>query len=251
MSKGIKIFIAAVTGVIVLVVGGAFIYTRVDKAPPKLALTEETTTTADDTTTSLGDTATTTATGATAATTTAAAAASSNISGTWNATSKSVVGYRVGETLAGSRNEAYGRTSGVTGTMTIAGTNISAAQITADMTSVSSDRSQRDGQFRGRIMETSRYPTATFKLTSPIALGSIPATGTPITKKATGALTLHGVTKTVTFDIKAQRTSSGTIEANGQIPVVFADYNISDPSGGPAQTDDHGILEFLVVFTKA
>jgi polyisoprenoid-binding protein YceI len=240
MSRGIKIFIAIAAGLVVLVVGGAFIYSAIDEAPPKLALTNETTTTGD--TVSPVDTATTVA---------SPMSASGDISGAWTATSKSIVGYRVNETLAGSHNEAYGRTSKVTGTMTIAGTNISAAEITADMTTVASDRTQRDGQFRGRIMETSRYPTATFKLTSPIALGSIPATGSPVTKRATGALTLHGVSKTVTFDIKAQRTSSGTIEANGQIPIVFADYNVSDPSGGPAQTEDHGILEFLVVFTKA
>ena len=233
MSKGIKIIIGVVVGLAVLVVGGAFIYSAIDEAPPKLALTEETTTTA-------GDTATTTG-----------SATSGDISGSWKATERSLVGYRVEETLAGAHNEAYGRTNSVSGTMTIAGTNITAAQIVVDMTTVASDRSQRDGQFRGRIMETSTYPNATFKLTTPIALDSVPAPGTPITKKATGQLTLHGVTKTVTFDIKAQRTSSGTIEANGQIPIVFADYNINDPSGGPARTEDHGILEFLVVFSKA
>jgi hypothetical protein len=36
---------------------------------------------------------------------------------------------------------------------------------------------------------------------------------------------------------------------NGSIPVVFADYGISNPSGGPATTEDHGILEFLVKLT--
>ncbi|HZN15397.1 MAG TPA: YceI family protein [Acidimicrobiales bacterium] len=235
MGTRLKWIIAAIVGLAVIVVGGFWVYAAVDKAPAKLSLTDETgTTTTLDT---LND-ATTVAT-------------SAGIAGTWKPTSKSVVGYRVKETLFGASNEAYGRTSSIAGSMTIAGTDISAVDLTVDMGSISSDRAQRDGQFRGRIMQTSTFPTATFKLTSPIALGSEPAAGTPITKKATGQLTLHGVTKTVTFDVKAQHKSDGTVEVNGQIPITFADYNISDPSGGPAQTEDHGILEFLVVFSKA
>ena len=229
MGRTLKWIIAAVIGVVVLGVGGALIYAAVDEAPPELSLSTTSTTpgSSDGTT----------------------AVAVGDISGEWSATSKSVVGYRVQEMLAGVNNEAYGRTSDVTGSMTVDGTKISAVDLSVDMTTVSSDRTQRDGQFRGRVMETSRYPTATFKLTQPIDFGSVPTTGTQVTRKATGALTLHGVTKTVTFDVQAQRTGTN-IEVNGQIPIVFADYNINDPSGGPARTEDHGILEFLVVFAK-
>ena len=56
--------------------------------------------------------------------------------------------------------------------MTVSGTTISAVDLTVDMASISSDRTQRDGQFRSRIMETSQFPTATFKLTAPIDLDS-------------------------------------------------------------------------------
>ncbi len=42
------------------------------------------------------------------------------------------------------------------------------------------------------------------------------------------------------------------IEVLGQIPVLFSDYNIQNPSlGGFVTTQDHGLLEFLLVFTKA
>ncbi len=227
MSRGIKIVIASVIGLIVLGVGGAFIYAAIDEAPDKLTLS--TTTTAVGGGSDTGD--------------------SGDISGSWKATSKSVVGYRVQETLAGAKNEAYGRTSEVTGTMAISGTKISAVDISVDMASISSDRSQRDGQFRGRIMETSRFPTATFKLTQPVELPAVPDAGAQVTEKATGELTLHGVTKTVSFDVKSQRVG-GTIEVNGSTPIKFSDYNISDPSGGPAQTEDNGLLEFLIVFEK-
>jgi polyisoprenoid-binding protein YceI len=134
--------------------------------------------------------------------------------------------------------------------MVIDGTAVSAVDLTVDLKTVKSDSGQRDGQFQGRIMNTARFPTATFKLTRPVELSSIPTDNSVVDAKATGDLTLHGTTKSVTFDLKAQRDGD-KIKANGSIPIVFADYGIDNPSGGPASVGDDGTLEFLVVFAKA
>jgi polyisoprenoid-binding protein YceI len=99
-------------------------------------------------------------------------------------------------------------------------------------------------------MDVSQYPTAAFKLTKPIDLGTLPADGVAVTVPATGDLTVHGTTKSVTTTVTAERTG-GTIQVNGTIPVVFADYGIPNPSFGPASTEDHGVIEFLVAFTKS
>ena len=189
---------------------------------------------------------------ATTATTAAAgtSAAPASFDGTWTATSGSQAGYRVKEILFGQSTEAVGRTGNVDGALTISGAKVTTADISVDLASVTSDRSQRDNQFRGRIMNVTRYPTATFKLTRPIDLGTLPADGVAVTAPATGELTLHGTTKTVTTTVTAKRTG-GTIEVNGTIPVAFADYGIPNPSFGPASTDDHGEIEFLVAFTKS
>ncbi|MCA1846290.1 MAG: YceI family protein, partial [Actinobacteria bacterium] len=170
--------------------------------------------------------------------------------GTWIATSGSQAGYRVNEVLFGQNAEAVGRTSNVDGALTIAGTKIETAAVSIDLASVTSDKSQRDNQFRGRIMNVTRYPTATFTLTSPIDLGTLPADGGTVTIPATGDVTLHGTKKTVTTDVTAKRTG-GLIQVNGTIPVVFADYKIPEPSFGPASVEDHGEIEFLVSFTKS
>jgi polyisoprenoid-binding protein YceI len=77
----------------------------------------------------------------------------------------------------------------------------------------------------------------------------VPPEGQAVTASATGDLTLHGTTKSVTFDVQAQ-LKDGTIQVNGTIPIVFADYGIPNPTFGPASTEDHGVLEFLLVFTK-
>ena len=172
------------------------------------------------------------------------------IDGTWAVADGSKVQYRVQETLNGQDNEATGATTAVTGELTIASTTVSSASFTVDMTQVTSDEGRRDNQFRNRIMETSRFPTATFALTEPIELTSIPDNGVEVTVKATGELTLHGTTNTVTFDLLARRNSA-QIEVNGTIPITFSDYEIDNPSGGPASVGDNGDLEFLLVLTKS
>ena len=169
---------------------------------------------------------------------------------TWTVADDSVVGYRVKEILFGQNADAVGRTSAITGSMSLDAATVTAASFTVDMTTVTSDESRRDEQFNGRIMETSLYPTATFMLTEPIDLATLPDANTEITATTTGDLTLHGVTKAVTFDIQGRSTGS-KVEIAGSIPITFADWGISNPSFGPVTTEDHGILEFSIVFVPA
>ncbi|MDQ3469796.1 MAG: YceI family protein [Actinomycetota bacterium] len=48
-------------------------------------------------------------------------------------------------------------------------------------------------------MDVEQFPGATFTLTAPIKFGAVPATAQPVTASATGDLTLHGVTRSVTI----------------------------------------------------
>ena len=133
------------------------------------------------------------------------------------------------EILFGQSTEAVGRTDDVTGSVTFEGSEVAEGSFEVDMTTVASDESRRDGQFNGRIMETDTFPTATFVLTEPIALDEVPAAGERVTAEATGDLTLHGVTRSVTFEVEAQLTGS-TFAVDGTIPITFADYEIDNPS---------------------
>ncbi len=42
--------------------------------------------------------------------------------------------------------------------------------------------------------------------------------------------------------------ANGKIGVLGNIPVVFADYSIANPSFGGVTTEDNGLLEFVLVF---
>jgi polyisoprenoid-binding protein YceI len=169
------------------------------------------------------------------------------LAGTWTVATGSTAGYRIQETLFGQSHTAVGRTTAVTGQMTANAGQVTETTVTVDLTKVSSDSGQRDSQFQDRIMNTSQFPTATFTLTSPIDLGTVPAAGSTVTQKATGTLAMHGTTRPIQVDLSSVQTGN-LIKVNGSIPVTFADYNISNPSGGPATTGDSGILEFLVTF---
>jgi polyisoprenoid-binding protein YceI len=222
--------------VAVLAVGGPFLYIQLVEGdtPKPLAVTSS-----SPAAQASGSTGSTGPTGSAA-----------GIDGAWKAASGSQAGYRVDEVLFGQNSVAVGRTSQVSGQLTIQGTTVSAAGLTVDLSSVQSDRAQRDNQFRGRIMDTATYPTASFKLASPIQLGSVPAEGATVSAKATGQLTLHGTTRTVTTDLTARR-SGGSIQVSGQIPITFSDWGIPNPSFGPVTTEDHGTIEYLVVFDHA
>ena len=179
------------------------------------------------------------------------AAAATPLTGTWRVASGSVVGYRVKEVLFGQDNIAVGRTSTITGQLKIIGTTVMAGGFTVQMATIKSDQSQRDAQFRSRIMNTSAYPTGTLTLTRPITLTPLPGAGVIKTYTAAGRLTLHGHTRQVTFTLSAERTSAG-IEVSGSIPVLFADWSIPNPSfGNVITTQNHGVLEFLIKFSRA
>ena len=63
----------------------------------------------------------------------------------------SAVGYRVVEVLFGQDTEGVGRTSAITGGLTLDGAQVTAADFEVDMTTVTSDEDRRDNQFRGRL----------------------------------------------------------------------------------------------------
>jgi polyisoprenoid-binding protein YceI len=231
--RGLVIGIVVVAVIAVVAVGVWYVFFRSDP-PPKLSLSDVTTTTGADGETGAGSRV--------------------ELAGTWVVAPDSTAGYRVEEQLFGvNANTAAARTKEVSGSVTIEGTTVTAAEMTVDMASMESVGTEldaaiadrRDDQFRGRIMETDQFPTATFELTEPIDLAPVPNDGEEAEYSATGELTMHGTTNTVTIPIKAKRLGN-VIAIQGITEITFADYGIDDPSGGPASVGSTGELEFLV-----
>ncbi|MEY2443461.1 MAG: hypothetical protein QOE00_41 [Ilumatobacteraceae bacterium] len=238
-----KKIVGAVLVLIALVVGGSWFYTKViNKAPAKLAPTDLIA--ALEATPSISSTDSSTAP---ASTPTTPGQPPRGINGVWHPLSTSLIRYRVSESINGFDTTAVGETNHISGSLTIDANNVRGAGLTVDMTTFHSPESRRDSQFNGRVMDVKTFPTATFNITQPIQLPSVPADGTTVTATATGDLTMHGTTKSTTFDLQAT-TENGKIGIIGTIPIVFADYGIPNPSIATVTTADHGELEFIVVF---
>ena len=233
MTRHWKKIVVAVLALVFLVFAASFIYAKVinkaddefDSGDVKDRLTTTTGATVDNVTTE-------------------------GIDGDWVIADGSEVGYRVDESINGFDTTANGRTKEITGQFTIEGAQVTAGEFAVDMTTLKSDEGRRDSAFNGRIMKVSTFPTATLVLTEPIDFGEVPTDGTTIPATATGDLTLHGVTLSVTFDVEAT-FESGRVGVLGQIPIVFADYDIPNPSNGTIRADDHGLLEFVLIFDRA
>lgn len=223
LRKPVRWLIGSVVAVLVLVVGGPFVYIHFieGKAPAKLSLSNA-----------------------------PAGSANGPLAGDYKVAAGSQAGYRVKEVLFGQNTTAVGRTTAVTGKLTISGSTLTGTSIVVDMTKVTSDKPMRDTQFRGRIMDTAAYPTATFTLAKPVALDPVPTPGAARSYQVQGTLTLRGQTRPVTLTLTARRAGAG-IQISGDIPVLFSTWGIANPSFGPVTTQDNGLVEFLLTFTHA
>jgi len=192
---------------------------------------------------------------------TASSSAGGGFDGMWtvDATSGSLAegtssfaGYRVKEELAGTgANTAVGRTQNVSGSMTVDGTAITAMQVTVDMTTLQSDDGRRDERLRTDGLQTDEFPTATFTLTQPIEVGSVPKERQTIQAVAVGDLTLHGVTRSVQVSVQAQRNGD-EIEAIGTVDVALTDYGIQAPTGFLVLSiANTGTIELHLLFQRA
>jgi polyisoprenoid-binding protein YceI len=160
------------------------------------------------------------------------------------------VGYRVRERLGSisAPNEVVGRSPGVSGTITIAGGSVTAAQVQVDMTRLRTDMEPRDEHMRERGLETTRFPSASFRLTRPATLGDVSG-GKVVELKLAGELTLHGVTRPVTFPVQA-RWDGATIQVAGSTPIRRAEFDLEVPSLVGYRIEDTGVLELELTLVR-
>jgi polyisoprenoid-binding protein YceI len=173
----------------------------------------------------------------------------SDLTGEWTVADGSFAGYRVDEVLNGTDVTVTGRTSDVTGGFTVDGLTLTAASLEVDVASIATDSGNRDEYFRSTALRVDEFPTATFVLTEPISVDAAPVVGGVQSVRATGELTLAGVTRTVTVDLDAVwNGSDGQIA--GSIPITFADFGVEAPNLGFVSVEPEGFVEFSLVLAR-
>ena len=185
-----------------------------------------------------------------------AAASGSDLSGHWTVVAgpvdePTIAGYRVEEKVVGglASDTATGRTGDVTGSVTVVGKQVTAANFTVNMATLKSDKSLRDTVLKTNAIQTNKYPTAEFTLVDPIVLHNI-IPGKIYTAKARGTLRLHGVSKVVNVTIQYQETKTGIVLL-ADMPITMADYSIKAPSiAGVVAVENHGSFELRANLVK-
>jgi len=162
----------------------------------------------------------------------------------------SFVGFRVDEELSGIGSvTAVGRTGVVSGEMDIDGTRLVGATIVADLSELTTNDPGRNGPAR-RALDTANFPEASFVLSDAVDLGGAVEDGSAVSISAAGELTIKGITRPTTFAIDAQVVGD-VIVVVGRVDVVFADFDVVAPSAPIVlSVDDHGVIEFQLLFTQ-
>jgi polyisoprenoid-binding protein YceI len=127
-------------------------------------------------------------------------------------------------------NDAVGKTSGVTGGISLSASgaiDTALSRITIDVTSLKSDQERRDGYIQHRTLETSQFPTVTFVPLS-MSGAKLPLADAEQSFDVAGMLTVHGVTKPTVWHVKA-KSSGNDVTGSGWTQFTFADIQLAQP----------------------
>jgi len=176
---------------------------------------------------------------------------------TWNVDPSSKATIKVREQLVRlpSPIDALINITGAQGAFTLNpdGTFASNSKISVDMTTVTTDDRQRTDSIRRDPLEVTRFRTS--ELVPKTAVGltlPLPSSG-EFTFKLIGDLTLHGVTKTVSFDVRATRADGKlTATATANPSWKFGEFGMQPPTSfSVLSIVDEIRMEFALVANEA
>jgi polyisoprenoid-binding protein YceI len=176
---------------------------------------------------------------------------------TWTVDASSKATIRVREQLVRlpSPNDALITITGAQGSFTLNpdGTFASNSKVSVDMTTITTDDRQRTDSIRRDPLEVTRFRTSELvpKTTTGLTL-PLPSTG-EFTFKLIGDLTLHGVTKSVSFDVRATRADGKLIATATANPSwKFGDFGMEPPTSfSVLSIVDEIRMEFALVANEA
>lgn len=164
-----------------------------------------------------------------------AAAATIASTAAWTVTDRSKATIRVREQLVGVSlpSDAVLSGTGAQGSFALNsdGTFASGSRITFQLSTLSSDQSNRDNFIKQDTLQVRQFPTAEFLPTKTSGLTVPLATSGTFTFTLTGNMTIKGKTKEVTFDVTAKRDGGDlTATATANPTWKFGDFGMTAPS---------------------
>ncbi|MDE3230961.1 MAG: YceI family protein, partial [Chloroflexota bacterium] len=139
------------------------------------------------------------------------------------------------EVLLGQPKTVVGTTSGVSGQIRVDESAPARSQVgvvRVNLTGLATDSDMRNNTIQNRILETGD-PANQYAVFTAKSISGMPASvavGQKVSFKLTGDLTIHQVTRTVTFDVTVTLTSAKTLTGHAQTTVNYSDFNIAIPN---------------------
>jgi polyisoprenoid-binding protein YceI len=175
---------------------------------------------------------------------------STGFAGDWKIATGSVAGYRVREKLAflPAESDAVGRTSAITGSATLTESGhrvtVTAAAFKVDVADLKSNEAMRDQHIQTIGIQSATYPTASFRLSTPLTLPTSATSGSLIRTSVTGVFDIHGASRRETVPLQ-MRLGSAEIQAVGSLTFPWSEFNMTAPSvGGFVSVTGHATMEF-------
>jgi polyisoprenoid-binding protein YceI len=164
--------------------------------------------------------------------------------------------YLAGETLAsvGLPSTAEGATQEIEGTIYLTGDGWDldpsrSTTITVQLANLKTDEERRDNRVR-EALQVTQFPDATFVATSVSGVDRAIAPELEHTFQLTGLMTLHGVEREVTWEVKARREGD-IMTALATVTILYEDFDITKPDiGGFVSVEDDVTLQMDIVATR-
>jgi polyisoprenoid-binding protein YceI len=129
-------------------------------------------------------------------------------------------------------SQAIGKTNAVTGELQLSLNGKPSAKvtnITVDLRTLTSNESRRDNRIRQQWLESQTYPYAVFTSTDAQGIPESYTEGQDVSFKLTGDMTVHNVTRPVTFDVTGKLVGD-TITGSAKTQILMKDFGIDPPS---------------------
>jgi polyisoprenoid-binding protein YceI len=165
--------------------------------------------------------------------------------------------YLAGETLAsiGLPSTAEGVTKEIAGSIFLSEDGFALdpeneTKITVQLANLKTSEDRRDNRVR-EALEVTQFPEATFVAMSVSGVDETLPIDQEHTFQLAGLMTLHGVEKEVTWEVKARREGN-IMTALATITILYADFDITPPNiGGFVSVEDDVTLQMDIVATQA
>jgi polyisoprenoid-binding protein YceI len=196
-----------------------------------------------------GATASTTVSAAASTPASGAAAQSANVHRFVIDPAQSSAKYVVQETLRGLDTTAVGQTSTIEGSIFLTPQGLATGQkstFKVDLRTLKSDENLRDNFIRMNTLQANQFPFAEFTIDSVTGFPTSYTPGQEVSLTLTGSMTIKGVTKPMTFQVKA-RQADDFLTATADAAFKMTDFGITPPDVQLAKARDEVKLQVVFV----